>query len=107
MYCKNCGVKLVDGVKFCPECGTKVEDSIVVNVSTSNQIVESITKKCNKWVSFVLCLFFGFLGAHKFYEGHIGKGILYLFTAGLLGIGWFFDTISILLKPHYYYTVRG
>ena len=25
----------------------------------------------NKWVSFFLCLFFGYLGIHKFYEGKI------------------------------------
>lgn len=29
----------------------------------------------SKWVSFFLCLFFGMLGAHKFYEGRILFGI--------------------------------
>lgn len=28
MYCKNCGIKLDDDVKFCPECGTKVQISV-------------------------------------------------------------------------------
>ena len=32
----------------------------------------------NKWVSFLLCLFFGVLGAHKFYLGKTGIGFLYL-----------------------------
>ena len=57
----------------------------------------------NKWVSFFLCLFFGMIGAHKFYEGKVGTGILYLFTLGLCGIGWVIDTITILLKPNPYY----
>ena len=26
-------------------------------------------------------------GAHKFYEGKIGMGVLYIFTGGLFGIG--------------------
>lgn len=56
----------------------------------------------NKWVSLCLCLFFGFLGAHKFYEENIGMGILHLFTFGLCGIGWFIDIISLLFKPNPY-----
>ena len=56
----------------------------------------------NKWVAFFLCLFLGEFGAHKFYEGKIGMGILYLFTLGIFGIGWLVDLISILLKPNPY-----
>lgn len=52
----------------------------------------------NKWIKFILCLFFGYLGAHKFYEGKVGLGILYLLTCGLFGIGWFVDLILILIK---------
>ena len=36
----------------------------------------------NKWVSFFLCLFFGLIGAHKFYEGRILLGILYILLRG-------------------------
>lgn len=49
----------------------------------------------NKWVAFFLCLFFGFLGVHRFYEGKIGTGILYLLTLGLCGIGVIVDLIKI------------
>ena len=26
MYCKNCGTKIEDGVKFCPNCGTSTQE---------------------------------------------------------------------------------
>ncbi|MCZ7679657.1 MAG: TM2 domain-containing protein [Sandaracinaceae bacterium] len=34
---------------------------------------------------------FGFLGAHRFYYGKKVSGVIYLFTLGLLGVGWLFD----------------
>lgn len=57
----------------------------------------------NKWVALFLCVFFGYLGFHKFYEGRTGMGILYLLTFGLCGIGWFLDILALLLKPNPYY----
>lgn len=56
----------------------------------------------NKWVALLLCMFLGVLGAHKFYEGKAGMGVLYLLTCGLFGIGCVVDMIVILFKPHYY-----
>lgn len=52
----------------------------------------------NKWAVFFLCLFFGFLGVHRFYEKKIGTGILYLLTFGLCGIGVIRDLIWILRR---------
>ena len=60
----------------------------------------------NKWTSWVLCVFLGFLGAHKFYEGKNGEGILYLFTLWLCGIGWFADIFILLLKPNPYMIIK-
>lgn len=57
----------------------------------------------NKWVAFFLCFFLGFFGAHKFYEGKIIFGIVYLCTCGLLGVGWLIDLILIILKPNPYF----
>ena len=72
-----------------------------VNANTNVNAIAGV-RMVNKWVAFFLCLFLGFLGAHKFYEGKIGMGILYLFTCGLFGIGWFVSLISILTKPNPY-----
>ena len=57
----------------------------------------------SKWVALVLCFYLGTFGAHKFYEHRIGLGLLYLFTFGLLGIGWLVDCIILLCKPNPYY----
>ena len=60
---------------------------------------------CDKQVSYFLCLLGGWAGAHKFYEGKTALGILYLFTFGLLGVGWIFDLSVILMKKgETYYT---
>lgn len=47
---------------------------------------------------FIACLLGGWFGLHKFMEGKVGLGILYLFTGGLLGLGWFIDTIVYLFN---------
>jgi TM2 domain-containing membrane protein YozV len=43
------------------------------------------------------------LGAHKFYEGKTGMGILYILTGGLFYIGVIVDFIALLCKPNPYY----
>ena len=57
----------------------------------------------SKWAAFFLCLFFGVLGVHKFYEGKVLLGILYLFTGGIFSIGVIIDLIRLLFKPNPYY----
>lgn len=49
-------------------------------------------------VAFLLCLFLGFFGVHKFYEGKAVTALIYLFTGGLFFIGWFIDCIILLGK---------
>lgn len=56
----------------------------------------SITSDKNKKTALILCLFGGLFGLHQFYVGKIGKGLLYIFTAGMFTLGWFIDAIKIL-----------
>ncbi len=114
-FCKHCGEKIPEDAVICTKCGRQVEKigsdndrQIIINNSNSNvntnvNRVSGGGRAINKWVAFVLCLFLGCLGAHKFYEGKIGMGVIYLLTGGLCGIGWIVDCILILLKPNPYY----
>jgi len=49
----------------------------------------------SKGVAYLLWFFLGVFGAHKFYLGKVGMGILYLFTFGIFGIGWFIDLFTL------------
>ena len=121
-YCKHCGEQIDIECVVCPKCGKQVEElkaetpQVVINNSNSNTSSNVNTnvnrntvnvvrrgKQKNKWVAFALCFFLGYFGAHKFYEGKAGMGILYLFTLGLFGFGWLVDIIVILTKPNPYY----
>ena len=116
MFCKHCGKEIDDDVIVCPNCGKQVQELkaekndtpiIVNNSAVANASAVATTPMAmrakNKWVAFCLCLFLGFFGAHKFYEGKILFGIVYLFTCAFFGIGWLIDLIIILTKPNPYY----
>lgn len=115
-FCKHCGAKIPEDAILCTACGRQVEEmkgaaqpSIVINNENTNANMNMnmmggmFGRPRNKWVALILCLLLGFVGAHKFYEGRAGMGILYIFTGGLLGIGWIIDIIAILCKPNPYF----
>ncbi len=115
-FCKHCGAVIDDDVIICPKCGKQVEEikgaqspNIVINnsnssVNTNTNVNNNMMggRLKNKWVALILCLLLGFVGAHKFYEGKIGMGILYLLTLGICGIGVVIDFITLLFKPNPY-----
>ena len=47
--------------------------------------------------AFLLCFFLGCFGAHRFYVGKIGTGILQILTLGGLGIWALIDWIMIIV----------
>lgn len=113
-FCKFCGEKIPEDAVMCTHCGRQVEQLkgeqpqvVINNANTNTNMNKNIGavsgRPKNKWVAIILCAFLGFLGAHKFYEGKTGMGILYLFTCGLLGVGIIIDFIALLFKPNPYY----
>lgn len=118
IFCSTCGEKIAKTAISCPHCGAPVaqnqqQQQIVINNSNSNvNTNQNVSqhfygvggkKPKNKWTALILCVLLGWMGAHKFYEGRIGMGILYVLTIGFFFIGWAIDVIALLLKPTYYY----
>ena len=110
-FCVHCGSQIPQKAVICTQCGCQVEaytqptqpNIVITNTNTNNTNINSAmfgVRAKNKWVAFFLCLFLGFIGAHKFYENKAGAGLLYVFTLGIFGIGWLIDTIVLLFKPN-------
>ena len=49
----------------------------------------------SKGVAYLLLIFFGVFGIHKFYLGKVFVGIIYIFTGALFGIGWLYDLFTL------------
>ena len=121
MKCADCGANIYDDVNRCQYCGAYQNQPqqnayqappqgqyqqvyqqppaqpVVVNVfnDSAGRVFANVSAR-SRWVAFFLCLFLGYLGAHRFYVGKVGTGILYLLTAGLGGFGWVLDLVFIL-----------
>lgn len=122
MYCSKCGKEIDNDAIICPLCGVATQNFNTVQKNSQPQVVINNTntntnvnknsnvtgievgrRVKNKWIALLLCIFLGCFGVHKFYEGKIGMGILYLFTMGISGIGVIIDFIVLLFKPNPYY----
>ncbi len=82
VYCRACGRRIHSSATSCPGCGARQ-----MVADESHRIILP---------AFLLCLLLGSLGAHRYYVGKIGTGLLMLVTAGGLGIWVLIDLIMIL-----------
>ena len=64
--------------------------------AATNNANADVSRK-SRLVALLLAVFLGYFGVHRFYAGQIATGIVYLFTFGLLGLGWVVDIIRIAL----------
>ena len=46
-------------------------------------------------LSWILLTFLGVFGIHRLYLGKIVTGLIWMFTAGLFGIGWIYDFCTL------------
>ena len=83
-FCRGCGKEIHDSALSCPHCGAP-------NWSVSTTGKSRVT-------AILLAFFLGGFGAHKFYLGQVGLGILYLlfFWTLIPGIAAFIEFIIYL-----------
>lgn len=106
MFCRHCGNEIDEDVVVCTKCGKQVKELKYENSFNGIDFdgFGDMNKPKNKILSIILCCI-GFVfvgGLHKFYEGKIGLGVLYILTGGLFYIGTIVDLISLIQKTDTY-----
>ena len=84
--CFSCRDVIDTAAVVCPRCGTP-QPSVGPTGTTSERRLLPLL---------LLWFFLGVFGAHRFYAGKIGTGILELLTLGGFGIWWLVDMIFIV-----------
>jgi TM2 domain-containing membrane protein YozV len=64
-FCRDCGAVIQSRAEICPKCG--IRQKMPVGASSRNRTSAAL-----------FAFFLGGIGAHKFYLGQAGLGILYL-----------------------------
>lgn len=96
-YCKLCVGKAFSEQKAAGQSGPTISINNVSNATATAGNLGMMVSMKSRLVSLLLCLFIGVFGAHRFYVGKIGTGILYLVTFGFCGVGVVIDLILILV----------
>lgn len=92
MYCNKCG-RQFEG-NFCPNCGAGAQNTYSTQPQTQANFNEQHSDR--DWlVTLILSIVLGHLGAHRFYCGKIGTGIVWLLTGGCFLIGYIVDLVTI------------
>ena len=64
-FCSNCGATISAQAEICPKCGVRQAGAMSANAKS-------------RTTAAVLAFFLGGFGAHRFYLGHVGLGIVYI-----------------------------
>ena len=117
-FCPHCGASIEQGVKFCANCGQQVTATPQQQpppqqpppttqsyaVAQPTQVVHVHTgaptptgpSSYSRTVTLLLCIFLGVIGAHQFYVGKSGLGILYIFLV-FIAVSPFLAFIDFIL----------
>jgi len=93
VYCQKCGSSMDREDRFCRKCG--YDSNVPLSVGPPAVAIANASDK-RRVIATLLCILLGPFGAHRFYVGKIGTGILWLITLGFLGIGVIVDLIFII-----------
>lgn len=116
MKCPNCNAEVTG--RFCAYCGSEMpKEKEAINITDNrNTVINNyytqaapttsaparkrtqpapVYSNKSKVVALILCILLGYFGAHYFYIGKPGIGVLYICTLGLFGIGWLVDIYRI------------
>ncbi len=109
MHCRNCGKQIDDqaavcigcGVpprvakKFCHHCGTATDPNQAICLSCGVALAGAQGQKV-KSTATLFNLFLGGVGAHKFYMGSWGWGIVYLVLCLTFFLAWIPVVVSLV-----------
>jgi hypothetical protein len=85
--------------KFCPSCGyvLDVDASTCPKCRRSQPALATLSRSERRLLpASLLCVFLGIFGAHRFYAGKTGTGLIQLVTLGGAGLWWMGDLIMLL-----------
>jgi hypothetical protein len=88
VFCSKCGSQLSEGSAFCPRCGAQVAPAV-------EQVAADVSPK-SRLATSLLAWFLGMFGAHRFYTGRIGTGVIMLILGVGAGLCWFGGFLGVL-----------
>lgn len=100
--CPKCKAEMPEDIFYCLCCGETFKDSQKDFDAVQMQVRRQFGTWKNKWIALFLCIFLGWIGAHRYYEEKMISALIYTFTIGVFGIGWIVDIIRLAFKPNPY-----
>ena len=108
LECKDCGsssfVEIDDELLMCEYCKGIIKKKTTKNKTNEDMVIKAVeteqqeNKKTTKnfvLMKFLLCVFLGEFGVHRFVEGKIVSGIIFAITGGIFGIGYLCDIVRL------------